>query len=93
MNIELGRLPDGGLIIVSNTQFTQDIRRVEYYRDQRLIMLVYDDPDNEGDLMHYELNDTAALAMEDSASIMVIDQGPNRKLHGYDVPLVQIGAL
>jgi hypothetical protein len=93
MNIELGRLPDGGLIIVSDTHFTQDIRRVEYYRDQRLIMLVYEDPDHEGDLMHYELADVAASAVESSSSVMVIDQGPNRKLYGYDVPLVQVGAL
>jgi hypothetical protein len=93
MNIELGRLPDGGLVLVSDSSFSHDIRRIEYYRDQRLMMLIYDDPDHEGELMHYELPDVAALAVEGSPSVMVVDQGPNRKLYGYDVPLVQVGAL
>jgi hypothetical protein len=93
MNIELGKLPDGGLIIMADGQFTHDIRRVEYYRDQRLIMLIYDDPEHEGELMHYELPDVAAHAVEASPSVMVIDKSPDRKLYGYDVPLVQVGAL
>jgi hypothetical protein len=56
-----------------------------------LMMLVYDDPEHEGDLMHYELPDVAHEAVEASPSIMIIDHGPGRKLYGYDVPLVHVG--
>ncbi len=93
MNIDLGRLADGGLVIVADAQFAHDIRRIEYYRDQRLMMLIYDDPDHEGELMHYELPDVAAAIVESSPSIMILDKSPDKKLYGYDVPLVQVGAV
>ncbi|MFN3826170.1 MAG: hypothetical protein ACK4NR_00940 [Micavibrio sp.] len=91
MNIELSRLGDGGLVVFADSPFPHDIRRIEYYRDQRLMMLVYDDPEHEGDLMHYELPDVAHEAVEASPNVMVIDHGPGRKLYGYDVPLIHIG--
>lgn len=93
MNIELGRMPDGSLIIMSDAQFTHDIRRIEYYRDQRLMMLIYDDPEHEGELMHYELPEVTAQAAEACGTVMILDKSPDRKLYGYDVPLVQVGAL
>lgn len=93
MNIELGQLRDGTLVILSDAHFPQDIRRIEYYRDQRLMMLIYDDPDHDGELMHYELSDIAAEKVEASPTVTVIDKSPERKLYGYDVPLVQVGGL
>ena len=93
MNIELGQLPDGGLVLLADADFSHDVRRIEYYRDQRLMMLVYDEPEHPGELMHYELNDNATAAVEASGSILVVNKSPNRKLYGYDVPLVQVGAL
>lgn len=91
MNVELGKLADGGLVIMCDSPFPHDIRRIEYYRDQRLLMLVYDKVDHEGDLMHYELSNIAVQTVESSPSILVVDHSPDRKLYGYDVPLVQIG--
>lgn len=95
MNVELGQLPDGGLVVVADQRFPHDIRRIEYYRDQRLMMLVYDDPAHEGELMHQELKDHVAELVEASPSIMIVDKGPPPAhiLHGYEVPLVQIGCL
>lgn len=91
MNVELGQLPDGSVVLISDAPFPHDIRRIEYYRDQRLVMLVYDNPEGEGELMHYELPDTAAGAVGMSPSVLVIDKGPERKIYGYDVPVIQIG--
>ncbi|AEP10624.1 hypothetical protein [Micavibrio aeruginosavorus] len=90
MNVELGKLPDGGLVVMCDSHFPHEIRRIEYYRDQRLMMLVYD-ADHEGDLMHYELSDVCANTVENSPNVMIVDHSPGRKLYGYDVPLVQIG--
>ncbi len=91
MNVELGQLADGGLVVMCDAPFPHEIRRIEYYRDQRLMMLVYDTPDHDSDLMHYELSDVAASSVEASPSVLVVDHAPDRKLYGYDVPLVQVG--
>ena len=91
MNVELGKLADGGLVIMADSPFPHEIRRIEYYRDQRLMMLVYNDPAHEGDLMHYELSGVNARSVETSPSVMVVDHTPDHKIYGYDVPLVQIG--
>lgn len=91
MNIELGKLVDGGLVIVADAPFPDEIRRVEYYRDQSLMMLVYGDASHAGDLMHYELSDLAARVIEGCPNIMIVDHTPNHGIYGYDVPLVQIG--
>lgn len=91
MNVELGKLSDGGLVVMCDAPFPHEIRRIEYYRDQRLMMLVYDDPDHEGDLMHHELSEVAAHTVESSPSVLVVDHSPGHKLYGYDVPLIQVG--
>lgn len=91
MNVELGKLADGGLVVMCDAPFPHEIRRIEYYRDQRLMMLVYADSEHEGDLMHYELSGVAAQSVETSPSVLVVDHAPDRKLYGYDVPLIQVG--
>lgn len=91
MNVELGKLSDGGLVVMCDAPFPHAIRRIEYYRDQRLMMLVYAIPNHEGDLMHYELSGIAAHSIESSPSVLIVDHASDRKLYGYDVPLVQVG--
>lgn len=93
MGISLGHLPDGDLVIVSDSTFPAGVKRVEYYRDQKLFMLVYDDPDHEGDLMHYELADDVASKVERRSSMVVIepDMMTGRPI-GYYASLIQVGA-
>ncbi len=93
MNISLGHLPDGDLVLVSDTTFPADVKRIEYYRDQKLFMLVYDDPGHEGDLMHYELADDLARKVERKSSMVVIepDLMTGRPM-GYYTSLIQVGA-
>ena len=94
MSFSLGELPDGDLAIVSDMSFPADIKRVEYYRDQRLFMLVYDIPDHEGDLMHYELKDEIAAKVQRRGSLVVIE--PDKatgKPMGYYTSIIQVGEL
>lgn len=84
-------MANGGLVIMCDAPFPHEIRRIEYYRDQRLMMLVYESVDEDSDLMHYELTDVSAHAVETSPSVLVVDHAPDRKLYGYDVPLIQVG--
>lgn len=92
MSFSLGELPDGDLAIVSDMALPADIKRVEYYRDQRLFMLVYDLPDHEGDLMHYELKGDVAEKVQRRSSLVVIEPDKiSGKPMGYYTSLIQIG--
>jgi hypothetical protein len=92
MDIELGQLPDGDLALVCGTSLPGDVKRVEYYRDQRLFMLVYDLPDHEGDLMHYELRPEVAEKVQRRSSLVVIEPDKaSGKPMGYYTSLIQIG--
>jgi hypothetical protein len=93
MNVELGKLPNGNMVILSDSVFPAAVAHVEYYRDQHLMMLVYDDKDHEGDLMHYELNEEAQKSVEKSARAVIITAEPGKEMFGYDVPIFQIGDL
>lgn len=93
MNIELGVLHDGGVMMVSDTPLRDLICRVEYYREQRLFMLVYDSDENEEDLMHYEIPKGMTQSVESSPNIMIYSLFPNHEPIGYKVPLVQIGEM
>jgi len=93
MNVELGRLPNGNMVIVSDGAFPSEVARVEYYRDQHLLMLVYDDESYIDDLMHYELNEEAQKSVEHSPCAVIITAAPGKEMFGYDVPIFQIGDL
>lgn len=91
--IELGQLKDGRLILASNQSFPADVMRVEYFREQRLFMLVYEGGgDRPDDLMPCEIAPEMAHKIESSADVMVVAMAPtDREPYGYQVPLIQVG--
>ena len=91
MNVELGKLACGKLVIVADKPFPHRIKNINYYRDQHLVMLVYDDPDHDGELMNYELTGPSVKIVEDSSKALVISHMTGRQVFGYDVPVAQIG--
>jgi hypothetical protein len=92
-NVNLGQLPDGDLVIVSDQTLPCDVKRVEYYRDQKLFMLVYANDDHEGDLMHYELADDVARKVERKTALMIIEPDKiSGEPMGYYTSLIQVGA-
>lgn len=90
MTIELGILHDGNIMMVSDTPLPDILCRVEYYRDQQLFMLVYDDESHEESLMHYEIPDNFTGSIERSPNIMIYSLFPDHEPIGYKVPLVQV---
>lgn len=93
MNIELGQMNDGDLVMVCDRKFPADIKRVEYYRDQKLFMVVYDLPDHDGDLMHYEIADDVARKVERKSSLIIVEPDDlTGKPMGYYASLIQVGA-
>ena len=92
MSFSLGELPGGDLAIVSDTALPADVKRVEYYREQRLFMLVYDKPGHEGDLMHYELKPEIAAKVQRRSSLVVIEPDKDSgKAIGYYTSIIQVG--
>ncbi len=93
MNIEIGVLNDGGVMLVSDRPLPDIVCRVEYYREQRLFVLVYDDDDDEeenSELMHYEIPERMSKPVESTPNIIIYSLFPNHEPIGYKVPLVQI---
>lgn len=89
---ELGLLRDGAVVLMSSEPFRATIKRVEFYRDVKLLMLVYDDDTDDSDLMDYELSDDVAGVVKASArNILVVNAKDPSNLQGFDVPLVQVG--
>lgn len=93
MNIELGLLHGGGVMMVSDVPLPDIVRRVEYYRDQRIFMLVYNDEQHGEDMMHYEVPMDMTSQVEKAPSIMVYSLFPDHEPIGYKAPLVQIGDM
>ncbi|NQZ14610.1 MAG: hypothetical protein HRT94_07295 [Alphaproteobacteria bacterium] len=90
--IRLGQTQDKRLMVVSNQDFPSDVRRVEYYRDLRLFMLVYENEEDGSDLMPCEISEDVAQKVVESPDIIVIAMAQeNTEPYGYHVPLVQIG--
>ena len=92
MNIELGILNDGGVVLFSDNPLPEVVRRVEYYRDQRLFMLVYNN-DDEGQLMDYEIPEDMSHPIEKSPNVIIYTMFKNHDPIGYKVPLIKVGEL
>ena len=91
MNIELTVLGNGVVMLVSDKPMPDMVRRIEYYRDQRLFMMVYDDSSMEDDLLHYEVPIDLASAVERTPNVVVYNMFPDHPPVGYKVPLVKVG--
>lgn len=93
MNIELGILKDGGVMLVSDEPFPHLVKRVEFYRDQRLVMLVYSNEDQDSELLHYEVPENMAHAVEKSPDMMIYAMFPDHEPIGYKAPLIKVGDI
>ena len=91
MNIELSILKDGGVLMVSDRPMPDMVKRVEFYRDQSLMMLVYQDKELESDLMHYEIPQNIVPSVEKSPDVIVYILFDDHEPIGYKVPLIKVG--
>ena len=79
--------------MVCDRELPAEVKRVEYFRDQKLFMLVYTTPDHDGDLMHYELTDDYARKVELKSSLVIVEPDPSTgEQRGYYTSLIQVGA-
>jgi len=90
--IQLAQSGDGRLVVASNQPFPADVQRVEYYRDLKLFMLVYEGEEEESDLMPCEMPDNVTDLIHQSPDVVVIAMKEGEgEPYGYLAPLVQIG--
>lgn len=80
-------------MLVSDQPLPHIVRRVEYYRDQRLFMLVYNNADNDSELMHYEVPKDMTYPVEKSPNVIIYTLFPDEEPLGYKVPLIKVGDL
>jgi len=93
MNIELGVLHDGVVMLACDEPLPNIVKRVEFYRDQRLFMLVYHGDEDKNELMHYEVPENLTYPVEKSPNIIIYSLFPNDEPVGYRVPLIKVGEL
>jgi hypothetical protein len=90
--ISLGQSNDGRLILASNQPFPSDVARIEYFRDQKLFMLIYEDSDDGSDLLPCEMSNAVSTIVKNSPDVVIIVQDHDKAdPYGYVTPLIQIG--
>lgn len=93
MTIELTVLRDGGVLMVNDLGYPDDVKRVEYYRDQRLFKLVYQDEALEEELMDYEIPEEIAFPVERCPNIIICSYDQDKNPYAYKAPLIKVGEL
>lgn len=91
--IEIGKLKDGGVVMVTEKGLPDIVKRIEYYRDQRLMQLVYHDEGMDDYLMHHELSEEMVYSVENSPDIIIYSLFEDHAPIGYKVPLIKVGEL
>lgn len=94
MKVELGILHDGRVVLAVDRPLPDIVRRVEYYRDQRLFQLIYKNSDKHEDhLMECEINEELAIPVEKSPNVILFTLFEDLEPLGYKVPLIKVGEL
>lgn len=92
MTIDVARLTNGQLAMISDQPFPGPIKHIEYFKDQKLFQLVFADPGTDDMLVTRELDAQAAQIVESAPEIMVVvTAADGTEPYGYDAPLIQIG--
>ena len=89
--IHLAHTGDGRLVLACTEEFPSDVARVEYYRDIKLFMFVFEDEKDENRLMPHEISDDIATMVKKSPEIIIAVKAEGIEPYGYIAPLVQIG--
>ena len=90
--IRLGRTEKGHLIIASDEPLPSKVKRVEYYREQKIFTFSYEDEGEDDRLMSYEVSDEVAEIVKSSPDIIIVAMTEDGKdPEKYLCPLVQVG--
>lgn len=91
MIIDLGVLSDGVVMLVCSEPLPDIVKRVEYYREQKLFNVIYYDEEAGSDLMFREVPFNLISSVEQSPDILIYSLFPDHDPIGYKAPLVKVG--
>lgn len=90
--IKLGQTDDGRLIVASNQPLPSKIKRVEYYREQKIFTFAFEDEEEEDILMPLEVSDEVSEIIKGSPDVIIVaTASEGEEPSKYLSPLVQIG--
>ena len=90
--MHLGQTDDGRLMMASNHALPSDIKRIEYYKEQKLFLLVFEDETHEDQLMPCEMSDEVSNIIQSSPDMIIVAMAQEgEEPYEYVTPLVQIG--
>lgn len=96
-NMEISVLNDGGLMMVCDKPLPSIVKRIEYYREQRMFMLIYYDNNKNlvslDELLECEIADDMTHHVEQSPNMIIYSLFPDHEPIGYKAPLVKVGEL
>lgn len=90
MNIELGLFKDGSVMMVFDTHPQHLVKRVEYYQGPDLMLLVYNNEEEDSDLMHYEVPRDMVSSVRKSPDVILYTVFEDHEPIGYKVPLITV---
>ena len=93
MDVGLFVLKDGGVVLAADGSHHDIVKRVEYYREQRLFLIVYKNTTNEDELMHFEVPHNMIPPVEKSPDVIIYSMFDNHDPVGYKVPLIKVGNM
>ena len=93
MNVELGILNDGRVAMVGDGLFPGVVSHVEYYRDQSLLQLVFDDDNLDDELMECEVPAHLTGSIEKNPNVIILSVLQGYDPLGYKAPLIKVGEL
>jgi hypothetical protein len=91
MNLELAELQDGSIMLTSDRPMPDIVDHVEFFIDQRLMMIVYCNAENEDRLLECEISHDLFRAAHENPEILIFNLFADHDPIGYKVPLVNVG--
>lgn len=91
MNIELLSFKTGHIMLAADASHPDIVKRVEYYSDQKLFLIVYKNTSFESDLMHFEVPAHMITHVEKSPEVIIYTMFDGAEPVAYPVPLIRIG--
>ena len=92
MNIEISVLKRGGIMLVSDRPLPYLVDHVEFFTDQRLMMMVYANGKSEDHLMDCEVPEKMYKYVYESPEAIIFTLFADHEPVGYKVPLINIGS-
>ena len=82
----------GKVLIASDEAFAEEISRVEFFADARLLVLGFEDPESDNRLLGIEIDPKMMAPLAKAGRVTIIHFDKDAKpISGFDVPLVRIG--